>query len=186
MKTNFSSLTAYQSNYRYYQTPVDGDFSPLDAISIVNNYGKPWNKVSAWTEELRLSSATGSASPWKWAVGSYFFLQDVPNKQGVHFGADAALVGSPATNYTIVNSTKNKNKGLAFYGQLQYDLSKSFTLGGLRYDYQESENVTGRIPARRFKQWISTQADTSGKPILAQLVHVVDNFSSKRVMPIST
>ena len=72
-KMDFSSLTAYQSNYRYYQTPVDGDFSPLDAISIVNNYGKPWNKVSAWTEELRLSSATASASPLKWAVGILFF-----------------------------------------------------------------------------------------------------------------
>src|SRR5580693_1254078 len=81
-KVDFSSLTAYQSNYRIYETPVDGDFSPLDAISIVNNYGKPWNKVNAWTEELRLSSATASASPLKWAVGSYFFLQNAPKQEG--------------------------------------------------------------------------------------------------------
>ena len=66
-KMDFTSLTAYQSNYRYYKKPVDGDFSPLDIISIVNNYGKPWNKVNAWTEELRLSSPTASVSPLKWA-----------------------------------------------------------------------------------------------------------------------
>ena len=183
-KTNFSSLTAYQSNYRYYQTPVDGDFSPADALSIVNNYGKPWNKVNVWTEELRLSSATGSASPWKWAVGSYLFLQDIPNKQGVHFGADAALVGSPSTNYTIINSTKIKNKGLAFYGQLQYDLSKSFTLaGGLRYDYQESgANVSGEYLPDGSPSGFPTQADTSGKtnfhalsPMLSVTFHPNDH-----------
>ncbi len=77
-KVDFSSLTAYQSNYRIYQTPVDGDFSPLDAISIVNNYGKPWNKVNAWTEELRLSTATASLSPLKWTVGSYFLFRKHP------------------------------------------------------------------------------------------------------------
>src|SRR3546814_11923501 len=33
---NFSSQTAFQSNHRYYRNPIDGDFSPMDAISIVN------------------------------------------------------------------------------------------------------------------------------------------------------
>ena len=98
-KMDFSSLTAYQSNYRYYASPIDGDFSPLDIISIINNYGKPWNKVNAWTEELRLSSATASVSPLKWAAGTYLFLQKSPNKQGTHFGADASLIGSPDSNY---------------------------------------------------------------------------------------
>ena len=132
-KMDFSSLTAYQSNYRYYKTPVDGDFSPLDIISIVNNYGKPWNKVDAWTEELRLSSPTASVSPLKWAVGSYLFLQKAPNKQGVHFGADASLAGSPDSNYTIINTTQIKNKGLAFYGQLEYALSKKIQRCRLAY-----------------------------------------------------
>ena len=92
----------------------------------------------------------------------------------------------PATDYTIINSTKNKNKGLAFYGQLQYDLSKSFTLaGGLRYDYQESSaECFGRVPARRFNQWIS---DTGGYQRENQFScaqsHVVVNFSSERPRP---
>jgi iron complex outermembrane recepter protein len=164
-KMDFSSLTAYQSNYRYYEKPLDGDFSPLDIISIVNNYGKPWNKVDAWTEELRLSSATSSSSSLKWAVGSYLFLQNAPNKQGVHFGTDAALIGSPDSNYTIINTTQIKNKGLAFYGQLEYDLSKQFNIsGGLRYDYQESSaEVSGLYLPDGSPAGFPTQPDTSGK-----------------------
>ena len=183
-KMDFSSLTAYQSNYRYYKSPVDGDFSPLDIISIVNDYGKQWNKVSAWTEELRLSSATASVSPLKWALGSYLFLQTAPNKQGVHFGADAALAGSPDSNYTIINTSQIKNKGLAFYGQLEYALSKEFSVaGGLRYDYQESTaEVSGLFLPDGSPVGFPTQADTSGKtsyhaftPMLSVSFHPNEN-----------
>src|SRR5690606_8749162 len=48
-RLNFSSQTAYQNNYRYYKSPIDGDFSPIDGVSIVNDYGKDWNTVSVWT-----------------------------------------------------------------------------------------------------------------------------------------
>ena len=164
-KVDFSSLTAYQSNYRIYETPVDGDFSPLDAISIVNNYGKPWNKVNAWTEELRLSTATASFSPLKWTIGSYLFLQKAPNEQGVHFGADAAAVGSPDSNYTIINTTKIKNEGVAFYGQAAYTISKLFSVtAGFRYDYQQSsEEVSGLYLPDGSTTGFVTQPDTSGK-----------------------
>jgi len=164
-KMDFTSLTAYQSNYRYYKNPVDGDFSPLDIISIVNNYGKPWNKVDAWTEELRLSSPTASVSPLKWAIGSYLFLQSAPNKQGVHFGADASLAGSPDSNYTIINTSQIKNKGLAFYGQLEYALSKKLSVaGGLRYDYQQSnEEVSGLYVPDGSSTGFPTQPDTTGE-----------------------
>src|SRR5450432_4057301 len=164
-KMDFTSLTAYQSNYRYYKSPVDGDFSPLDIISIVNDYGKNWNKVSAWTEELRLSSATAAVSPLKWAVGSYLFLQKAPNKQGVHFGADAALAGSPDSNYTIINTAQIKNQGAAFYGQLEYALSNHFSaVAGLRYDYQQSNaEVSGLYLPDGSINGFPTQPDTSGK-----------------------
>lgn len=164
IKMDFSSLTAYQSNYRYYKTPVDGDFSPLDIISIVNNYGREWNQVNAWTEELRLSSATASISPLKWAAGSYLFLQRAPNKQGVHFGADAALAGSPDSNYTIINTTKIRNQGLAFYGQLEYALAKKFIVaGGIRYDYQQSNAEVSGFYQPDGSPGFITQPDTSGK-----------------------
>jgi iron complex outermembrane receptor protein len=183
-KVDFSSLTAYQSNYRIYQTPVDGDFSPLDAISIVNNYGKPWNKVNAWTEELRLSSATASLSPLKWTVGSYLFIQKAPNEQGVHFGADAAAVGSPDSNYTIINTTKLKNEGIAFYGQAEYTISKSFSVtAGIRYDYQQSsEEVSGLYLPDGSTTGFVTQPDTSGKatfnavsPMISVSYHASEN-----------
>ncbi len=163
-KMDFSSLTAYQSNYRYYASPVDGDFSPLDIISIINNYGKPWNKVNAWTEELRLSSATASVSPLKWAAGTYLFLQKAPNKQGTHFGEDASLIGSPDSNYTIVNTTQIKNQGFALYGQLEYDFSKNWNIrGGLRYDYQQSRaEVSGLYLPDGSPTGFPTQPDTSG------------------------
>jgi iron complex outermembrane receptor protein len=164
-KIDFTSLTAYQSNYRYYKAPVDGDFSPLDIISIVNDYGKEWNKVGAWTEELRLTSPTASLSPLKWALGSYLFAQTAPNKQGTHFGADASLIGSPDSNYTIINTTQIKNKGLAFYGQLEYTFLKKFTVaGGLRYDYQQSTaEVSGLYVPDGATSGFPTQPDTSGK-----------------------
>jgi len=183
-KVDFSSLTAYQSNYRIYETPVDGDFSPLDAISIVNNYGKPWNKVNAWTEELRLSSATASASPLKWAVGSYFFLQNAPKQEGVHFGADAAAVGSPDSNYTVINKTRLKSQGLAFYGQAEYAISKAFSVtGGIRYDYQQSsEEVSGFYQPDGSTTGFVTQPDTSGKtsfhawsPMVSVSYHASEN-----------
>jgi iron complex outermembrane receptor protein len=164
-KMDFSSLTAYQSNYRYYDSPVDGDFSPFDAVSIVNNYGKPWNKVSTWTEELRLSSPAASVSPLKWTAGTYLFLQKTPNKQGTHFGADAAIVGSPDSNYTVINTSQIKNQGLALYGQLEYAISKNWNIrGGLRYDYQHSQaEVSGLFLPDGSPSGFPTQPDTTGK-----------------------
>ena len=53
-KLNFSYQGAYQSNYRYYKTPIDGDFAPIDGVTIINNYGKDFNNVKAFTQEIRL------------------------------------------------------------------------------------------------------------------------------------
>ena len=38
-KMNFTSQTSYQSNLRYYENQLDGDFSPGDVVTIFNNYG---------------------------------------------------------------------------------------------------------------------------------------------------
>src|SRR5690606_15064784 len=61
-KVDFSSQTSFQSNYRIYEEPIDGDFSPLDIVSIINDYGRDWNKVRVWTQEFRLSSAENNPS----------------------------------------------------------------------------------------------------------------------------
>jgi iron complex outermembrane receptor protein len=163
---NFSSQTSYQSNYRYYATPIDGDFSPADAVTIINNYGNKWNNIKVVTEELRFTSPASSVSRLKWTAGSYLFYQNVPNKQATHFGKDAALVGSPDSNYAIINTTTAKSHGAAFYAQGEYAVTKKLNfILGLRYDYQHSkEDVLGEYqPDASPTPVFETQPDTSAE-----------------------
>ncbi|MBS1597856.1 MAG: TonB-dependent receptor [Bacteroidetes bacterium] len=143
---NFSSQTAFQSNYRYYTDPIDGDFSPIDGITIINNYGKPWNDVKVWTQEFKFTSPASSSSKLKWTTGVYLFYQDNPNKQATRFGRDAAFVGSPDSLYSIITSSKSKRLGIAFYGQATYSITdKLDVIAGLRYDYEYDKlNVLGQ------------------------------------------
>lgn len=144
-KINFSSQTAYQSNYRYYDKPLDGDFSPIDGVTIINNYGKDWNRVKVFTEEIKFSNPASATGKLKWVLGSYFFYQDNPVKQTTHFGADALLVGAPDTDFGVINTTKGKSCGIAFFGQANYHISKKLQLiAGLRYDHEKKKyNVLG-------------------------------------------
>lgn len=138
---NFSSQTAFQSNYRYYKDPIDGDFSPLDAISIVNDYGKAWNHVKVVTQEFKLSSAPSKDIPLHWTVGTFLFHQDAPTKQGTYFGADAGMMdeGTP-THATSILTNAAINQGAAVFGQLGYDFRNGLELqAGLRYDYEHAK-----------------------------------------------
>ncbi len=137
---NFASQTAWQSDYRFYDLPIDGDFSPIDGVTIINNYGHRWNNVKVLTQEFRLSSPAGNTKPFDWTAGTYLFYQDVPNKQATHFGEDAELVGAPDKNFAVITTSKGKNVGMAFYGQASYkpDSSWEFT-AGLRYDFEHKK-----------------------------------------------
>ncbi|MES1222833.1 MAG: TonB-dependent receptor, partial [Bacteroidota bacterium] len=137
---NFTSQTAWQTNYRYYKQPIDGDFSPIDGVTIINNYGNKWNNVKALTQEFRFTSPATLSSPWKWTTGIYMFYQNVPNKQATRFGDDAALLGSPDSDFSVITTSKGKNSGAAFYGQASYDINEKLELtAGLRYDYEHKE-----------------------------------------------
>ena len=139
---NFTSLTAWQTNYRYYNAPLDGDFSPADAVTVINNYGGNWNKVKVFTQEIKFASPGNTTSPWKWTLGSYFFYQRNPTKQATHFGKDAALVGAPDSNFSVISTSKAKNTGIALYGQVSYAINKTVSLiAGIRYDY-ENKNLS--------------------------------------------
>ncbi len=142
---NFSSQLAWQHNYRYYNSPLDGDFSPVDAVTIINNYGKPWNDVKALTHEFRFSSPTNKSSVFNWTAGTYFFHQYQPNKQATHFGKDAGLLGVPDSNFSTINTTEARNSGFAIYAQANYHLTKKLALtAGIRYDYEHKNlNVLG-------------------------------------------
>ncbi|MET0637483.1 MAG: TonB-dependent receptor [Chitinophagaceae bacterium] len=161
---NFSltSQTAYQSNYRYYRSPIDGDFSPIDGITIINNYGRDFNRVRAFTQELRLTS--NRLTSLRWTAGLYLFTQRSPNKQATHFGEDAVLVGSPDINYAIIATNATRNRGAALFGQADKKLGRKWMVtGGLRIDRQfTSSRILGQyLPDGAPEPVFDTQADTS-------------------------
>lgn len=143
---NFTSISTYQENYRYYTKPIDGDFSGLDAVSVINNYGPAFNKVKVGTQEFKFSSPA-SASNWKWTTGVYGFYRYAPTKVGSHFGQDAAAVGSPLTDFTSINTNTERNYGAAVYGQIVYSIDTQWDItAGLRYDYEhKKEEVKGEF-----------------------------------------
>ncbi|WP_210463907.1 TonB-dependent receptor [Rufibacter roseolus] len=139
---NFTSQTAYQSNYRIYDEPLDGDFSPIDGVSIVNNYGQDWNKVKVFTQEIRFSSPTSTVSNFQWIAGAYGFFHDNPVKVGTHFGEDAEMVGAPFPNFTSININDGESYGAAFFGQGTYQIQTNLELtAGLRYDYEHRKQA---------------------------------------------
>ncbi|MGY3055420.1 iron complex outermembrane receptor protein [Pedobacter sp. UYEF25] len=160
---NVSSQTAYQRNYRYYTLPIDGDFSPIDGVSIVNNYGKDWNKVQVYTQEFKVSSPA-SVGKLKWIAGLYGFYQTNPVKQGTHFGVDGELLGAPFPNFTTINTNTGKGYGLAAFGQLNYSITPQLVATvGLRYDYEHKKlNVQGEFLMDGADAMI-TQSDTVGR-----------------------
>ncbi|MFS8616134.1 MAG: TonB-dependent receptor [Solitalea sp.] len=139
---NFSSQTAWQTNHRYYTRPIDGDFSPLDIITIVNNYGKDWNNVKVLTQEFRVASTEADDARFEWTAGLYGFYQDNPVKQGTHLGEQAELMGMPASlaNTTTITTNEGTGYGIAVYGQGLYRLTDRLALtAGLRYDHEQKK-----------------------------------------------
>lgn len=180
---NFTSLSAWQQNYRYYDAPLDGDFSAADAVTINNNYGNKWNNVKVFTQEFRFSSAASKSSPFKWTAGTYFFHQYNPSKIATHFGKDAGLIGVPDSNFSIINTTTGKNTGIAFYGQTSYSINKKLDLiAGLRYDYENKKlDVKGEYQKDRENAFV-TRPDTAAalnfsalSPKLGLSYHVAAN-----------
>jgi iron complex outermembrane receptor protein len=161
---NFSSQTAYQQNYRYYTTPIDGDFSPIDAISIINNYGYNWNNIKVLTQDFKFSS-NYSNSKFKWTAGAFLFYQDAPVKQTTHFGIDANLMMIGDSLFSTTSISTTIKKGLAFYGQASYALSDQFNITlGLRNDYEkQSESVLGTYQHDPSIEQYITRSDTLGR-----------------------
>ncbi len=130
-----AAQSAYQENYRYYAQPIDGDFSPIDGVTLINNFGNSWNRVRVFTQELRFSSPVTASGKIKWTAGAFYFNQDNPVKQATRFGEDAALVGAPDKNFSLISSTRAKSNGAALFSQGDFQLTKKLTLtAGLRYD----------------------------------------------------
>jgi iron complex outermembrane recepter protein len=180
---NFTSLTAWQQNHRYYNAPLDGDFSAADAVTVINDYGNKWNTVKVFTQEFRFGSSAGKTPAFKWTAGTYFFYQDNPSKQATHYGADAGLLGVPDTNFSTINTATGKNTGIAFYGQISYTVSKRLELiAGLRYDYENKKLAVEGEYQKNGEAPFVTQPDTAAvlnfsalSPKLGLSYHVADN-----------
>ena len=160
---NFSSQTAYQQNYRYYTAPIDGDFSPIDAISIINNYGNNWNNNKVLTQDFKFSS-NFSNSKFKWTAGAFLFYQDAPVKQTTRFGVDANLMMIGDSLFSTTSISTTIKKGVAFYGQASYALSDQFNIRlGLRNDYEnQSQSVLGTYQRDPSIEQYITRSDTLG------------------------
>ena len=159
---NFVSNTAYQENYRYYTSPIDGDFSSLDAVTENNNYGGSWNKVKVGTQEFRFSSPANTTSAFKWTTGLYGFYRYAPTKIGTHFGDDAAAVGSPINNFTSIDINTERNYGGAIFGQATYAISPKWDIsGGLRYDYEHKKEAIAGAFQPDGQPAAVTRSDTS-------------------------
>ena len=158
---DFTSQTAWQNNHRYYEPPIDGDFSPLDIVTVANNYGSEWNNVKVFTQEFKFNSSAKKSSLFNWTAGVYFFHQYNPNKQATQFGADAAIYGA-TPNTAVINTTKGKNTGFALYGQADYMLTKKLSVvAGVRYDYENKYlNVEGEYKTETGDIFV-TRPDTS-------------------------
>jgi len=183
---NFTSQTSYQSNYRYYKQPVDGDFSPIDGVSIVNDYGNDWNKVQVGTQEFRFASPAAASSAFTWVAGAYGFYNDNPVKQGTHFGEDAEMVGAPFPDFTSININNGESYGLAFYGQGTYSISSNVDLtAGLRYDYEHKrQSIRGEFQADGEDAATVTLPDTASKasfkafsPKVSLAYHLTENHN---------
>jgi iron complex outermembrane receptor protein len=180
---NFTSQTSFQENYRYYISPIDGDFSPIDGVSIINNYGNAWNTVKAGIQEFRFSSAVNDQSHWKWTAGLYGFTNSSPSKQGTHFGKDAAFVGSPIANFTDIAINNATNAGAAVFGQATYLISEQVDVtAGARYDYENKKLMINGAFQPDGGKAITMRSDTSSAasfkaftPKLSIAWHPADN-----------
>ncbi|RXJ49570.1 TonB-dependent receptor [Gelidibacter gilvus] len=182
---NFNSQSAFQSNYRFYNDPIDADFSPLDIITIINDFGNKWNNGKVYTQEFKFSSAAKSNERFNWVAGVYFFHQDNPVKQATHFGEDAMLAGMSENNFSLISTSTSKTNGMAVYGQSTFRVaSKLDIIAGLRYDYEHKKlNVYGEyqrdpdpVPLFAFQSDTTATADfTALSPKLGIDYHITEN-----------
>jgi iron complex outermembrane receptor protein len=182
-KWTLNSQSSYQENYRFYEDPIDGDFSSNDIISVINNYGSKWNRTKAFIQEIRLSSPVVAASKLKWQLGAYGFFQDSPVRQGTYYGSDAGMYGSPLSNFTDISTNNLTGHGLALFGQADYQLTPDLSvIVGLRYDFESKDQQIKGEFLPDGGEVIVTRSDTSSKaqfnafsPKLALSYQLADN-----------
>lgn len=155
--------TAYQRNYRYYDKTLDADFSPADIVGIFNNYGKNFNTVEIFSNELRLQSyPTKQNTKLEWTAGLFQFIQRNPGRQATVFGNDAGFIGVPDANFAVISNNDARNSGFAGYGNLDFKITPKITLsGGLRIDNENrSLTVSGEYEKQPMQPIVTKEPET--------------------------
>jgi len=158
---NLSSQTAYQSNYRYYKSPLDVDFSPNEYAAIFNNFGKDWNNVKVFTQEFKISSPASTKGRLHWIVGAYLYNQHNPVKQAIQ---SPYVIPTGFSIGSSISTNVGSNEGTALYGQATYTFFRKLDLtAGLRYDYEHKAlSVLGQFqPDANQNSNITIQPDTA-------------------------
>jgi iron complex outermembrane recepter protein len=173
-KVNITSITAYQTNDRFYDAPIDADVQlpyksqslDVNAVEVKNDVGQ--NTVSFWTQEVRLNSSPNSESPLKWTLGGFYFTQYDPTSQNLLIGKDGSKFGQPNNAKSLTNALADNN-GLAFFGQATYTINEAFDLIlGLRYDSENQKLTIGS----KFQQGTftaTTRSDTTASTSFSAL-----------------
>ncbi len=122
-KVNITSV----SSYIHYQLGYP------DRYEILGAQGNNVTNQRAFTQELRLSSATNQQSRLKWTLGSFLFLRNGLNESSQFQPVDQG-------NASLRITSNLTNLGIAFFGQTSYRLADRLTLtAGLRYDYESRQ-----------------------------------------------
>lgn len=137
-KVTFSFQTSFQNNYRYYDNTLDADFSAFEIIGVFNNYGRSFNNVKTFINEIKFQSANPNKNKFNWTAGFYQFINSSPTKQATAFGNDAGMIGMPDKNFSIISYNHSKNSGLAGYIHSTYQVNEKFSLqAGARVDQEQ-------------------------------------------------
>jgi iron complex outermembrane receptor protein len=161
---NISLQSSYQNNYRYYDNTLDADFSAYEIIGIFNNYGKTYNNVRAFTNELKIQSANKSSKKLEWTTGIFHFTNNSPTKQATVFGKDAGFMGIPDKNFSLISYNLSTTNGLAGYAHSTYHITSKLAFqAGARMDLeQRSLTVKGEYKKEPYPAFV-LQEDTTGK-----------------------
>lgn len=159
-----TAVTAYQGNHRYYAPPIDGDFSPLDIVTIRNDFGNDFNRNRVWTQEFRFQNPTGRESPWDWTAGAFLFAQDNPTRQATQFGTQAGLIGVTGAPFAVISDNIAKGTGIAFFGQATRSIGERWRItAGMRMDREDRRlTVRSSFEAPGIPPTV-TVPDTSGR-----------------------
>ena len=151
-----TSVTAFQQYTIDLPDGLDFDFTALDLINFTN-----YTQQRNLTQELRAASAPGSARRLSWTAGTFAFRQHTPDTHN-SFNLRTDSLRLPANEQRFLTTGSALNRGIAGFGQLTYQLTARLSVtGGLRYDYETRELVTGTAYSVGGGPSTVTQADTT-------------------------